>query len=90
MLRKIVFTLDGVLYDVTRGEVRVDQVIKGEFLARWISSLGIFHEPLTLADLASVQWNALLYPFQQWRRKRLPQRGPQPVESALGAAGVTP
>ena len=46
MLRKIVFTLDGVLFDVTRGEVRIDQVITGEFLTRWIASFGGFHAPL--------------------------------------------
>jgi predicted unusual protein kinase regulating ubiquinone biosynthesis (AarF/ABC1/UbiB family) len=52
LFRKIVFTLDGVLRDVNESEVRIDQVIAREYLTRWAASLGIFHAPLTLKDLA--------------------------------------
>jgi ubiquinone biosynthesis protein len=90
MLRKIVFTLDGVLFDVTRGEVRIDQVITSEFLTRWIASFGGFHAPLTLKDLASVQWNALLYPFKAWARKRLPPSRPEVSAPTLGVVEASP
>ena len=89
MFRKVLFTLDGVLHDVTNGEVRVDQIVKSEFVTRWVSSLGAFHEPLTLKDLAGVEWNAFLYPFRAWKRKRMALPGPDSIGSAQGAAGAT-
>ena len=56
LFRKIVFTLDGVLRDVNESEVRIDDVIAREYVTRCISSLGIFHAPLTLEDLACRLW----------------------------------
>lgn len=87
MLRKIVFTLDGVLYDVTQGGVRMDQAITSGFVTRWIASFGGFHAPLTLKDLARVEWNALLYPLREWKRKRLPRAAPEIACSQSGLPG---
>ena len=75
LFRKIVLTLEGVLYDVAGPGVRIDEVIAREFLTRCASSLGLFHAPLQWKDLAAIPWNALLYPLRRlrWdRRFRLP------------------
>lgn len=65
LFRKIVFTLDGVLHDITGSEVRMDSVITREFLTRWFASFGLFHLPLTIEDLAAVEWNALQFSMRQ-------------------------
>jgi ubiquinone biosynthesis protein len=65
LFRKIVLTLDGVLYDVAGPEVRIDEVIAREFLTRCAASLGMFHAPLEWRDFAAIEWNALLYPFRR-------------------------
>ena len=48
LFRKIVLTLDGVLYDVAGPGVRIDEVIAREFLTRCAASLGLFHAPLAV------------------------------------------
>jgi ubiquinone biosynthesis protein len=65
LFRKIVLTLDGVLYDVAGSSVRIDEVIAREFLTRFTASLSLFHAPLEWKDLAAIPWNALLYPFRR-------------------------
>ena len=60
------FTLDGVLHDIAGSHVPIDSVLTREFLTRFISSFGLFHSPLRIRDLASVEWNALLYPGRRW------------------------
>jgi predicted unusual protein kinase regulating ubiquinone biosynthesis (AarF/ABC1/UbiB family) len=65
LFRKIVLTLDGVLYDVAGPGVRIDEVIAREFLTRCAASLGLFHAPLAWKDLAAIPWNALLYPLRR-------------------------
>src|SRR5262249_47326163 len=50
LFRKVLFTLEGVLNDVAGHEVRIDQVILREFLARATASFGIFHAPLEGRD----------------------------------------
>jgi len=65
LFRKIVLTLDGVLYDVAGTDVRIDEVIAREFLTRCAASLGIFHAPLQWKDFAAIEWNALLYPLRR-------------------------
>ncbi|MGO9255292.1 MAG: AarF/UbiB family protein [Bryobacteraceae bacterium] len=66
LFRKIVLTLDGVLYDVAGPGVRIDEVIAREFLTRCASSLGLFHAPLQWKDFAAIEWNALLYPVRRY------------------------
>ena len=65
LFRKIVLTLDGVLYDVAGPDVRIDEVIAREFLTRCAASLGLFHAPLRWKDFAAIEWNALLYPVRR-------------------------
>jgi len=64
LFRKVLFTLDGVLHDVAGHDVAIDQVIIREFLARAISSFGIFHAPLRAKDFITIQRQALAYPFR--------------------------
>ena len=66
LFRKIVFTLDGVLYDVAGHSVRIDQVLAREFVTRCASSLGLFHAPLEWKDFATIEWNALTYPVRRF------------------------
>jgi ubiquinone biosynthesis protein len=65
LFRKIVLTLDGVLYDVAGADVRIDEVIAREFLTRCAASLGVFHAPLEWKDFATIEWNTLLYPVRR-------------------------
>ena len=65
LFRKIVLTLDGVLYDVAGHAVRIDEVIAREFLTRCAASLGWFHAPLQWKDFAAIEWNALKYAVER-------------------------
>ncbi len=60
LFRKILFTLDAVLQDVAGGDVRIDDVVVGDFLSRWLSSLGLFHAPLEWRDLAVLPCSAMI------------------------------
>jgi hypothetical protein len=66
LFRKIVLTLEGVLYDVAGPDVRIDEVIAREFLTRCAASLGLFHAPLAWKDFVTIPWNALLYPVRRF------------------------
>jgi ubiquinone biosynthesis protein len=59
LFRKIFFTLDGVLSDITDGDFRIDTVIARDFLTRWVASWGLFYSPLEARDLLTVPWSAL-------------------------------
>jgi len=64
LFRKVLFTLEGVLHDVAGHDVRIDQVILREFLARAVASLGFFHAPLKSRDFITIQREALYYPLR--------------------------
>lgn len=68
LFRKVLFTLEGVLHDVTGHPVEIDEVIVREFLARAISSGGLFHAPLKSRDFATIQREALCYPVRRLMR----------------------
>ncbi|HJT86387.1 MAG TPA: AarF/UbiB family protein [Bryobacteraceae bacterium] len=68
LFRKMLFTLDGVLEDIAGPDLRMDQIIARDFLTRWLSSFGLFYSPLTLADFAAIEWQALLYPLRAYQR----------------------
>jgi ubiquinone biosynthesis protein len=69
LFRKSLFTLDGVLQDVTGSEVRMDYAIVRHFLTRWAASFGLFYSPLGVRDFLKLEWNALLYPARRWQRR---------------------
>jgi hypothetical protein len=68
LFRKVLFTLDGVLHDVAGCDVRIDEVILREFLARAVASFGLFHAPLKSADFITIQREVLWYPVRRWVR----------------------
>ena len=78
LFRKIVFTLDGVLHDIAGEEVRMDAVIRREFLTRWISSCGLFHSPLAMRDLAAVGQAITFRTLPAWVAHAAPWNRPEP------------
>ncbi len=93
LFRKILFTLDGVLYDIAGGAVRMDRVLAREFLVRCVASFGVFHSPLVADDFVSLPWNALLYPARSWARKVLAAReaaGEEATGSGRNSRGSRP
>jgi len=94
LFRKVLFTLDGVLNDISGSEVRIDSVIAVAFLTRWLGSFGLFHSPLEAGELAGVLWNGMLNPARSWIRSltgsarasrgptpNRPKRSPRPTKS---------
>jgi ubiquinone biosynthesis protein len=66
LMRKVIFTLDGVLRDVAGRQVRLDSIITREFLARWIRQYGTLPDPFRLTDLLAVQRSVLRYATGLW------------------------
>jgi ubiquinone biosynthesis protein len=64
LVRKVLFTLDGVLHDVAGGEVRLDTVLLREFLAR--CARPSLPPPFGLADYLAVQFSAWRYATGLW------------------------
>ena len=90
LFRKVLFTLDGVLHDVAGRDVRIDEVILREFLARAVASFGLFHPPLKSADFITIQREVLWYPVRRWVRlasREYSKSQPFPVGSR-GELGV--
>jgi ubiquinone biosynthesis protein len=66
LLRKVLFTLDGVLHDVAGGAVRMDTVIAREFSERALRNFGSVPPPFTLSDYLAVQRSAVAYALGFW------------------------
>lgn len=66
LIRKVMFTLDGVLRDVAGDEVRIDTIVAGEFISRWVKHAGSLPAPFSLADYFAVQRSALYYASGLW------------------------
>lgn len=66
LIRKVLFTLDGVLRDVAGEDVRLDAVIAREFIARCLRQPGRLPAPFTLGDLLAVEKSALFYATGLW------------------------
>jgi ubiquinone biosynthesis protein len=66
LMRKVIFTLDGVLADIAGGEIRIDAIIAGEFVSRWLKQFGRFPAPFSLADYLAMQRSAFLYATGLW------------------------
>ncbi|HBY59565.1 MAG TPA: hypothetical protein DEH78_07060, partial [Solibacterales bacterium] len=67
MVRKVLFTLDGVLHDVIGGEVRLDNVISREFVARFAKPS--LPPPFGWTDYLAVQLSAFRYATGMWALK---------------------
>ena len=61
MLRKVLFTLDGVQHDIGDPEVSMISIFARHATQRWMSGWNAFGAPLSLRDWMSVQSSALFY-----------------------------
>jgi ubiquinone biosynthesis protein len=66
MLRKVLFTLDGVLHDIGGPEVNVVSVLARHATPLWLTSWKAFGAPLSLRDWLRVQSSALGYGGRLW------------------------
>ncbi len=66
MLRKVLFTLDGVLHDIGTSDVRMEQILARHLMQRWMTSSTPFGSPLWLTDWFAVQSSALFYGSRLW------------------------
>ena len=60
MLRKVLFTLDGIQHDIGAGEVGMASVMTRQAVQSWLTSWANVGAPLTWRDWAGVQWSSLL------------------------------
>jgi ubiquinone biosynthesis protein len=66
LIRKVIFTLDGVLGDIAGDSVRIDTIVAREFLVRWIRQLGALPAPFGVRDLLAVQRSVFNYATGLW------------------------
>jgi ubiquinone biosynthesis protein len=66
LIRKVMFTLDGVLNDIAGGEVRMDTVVLREFISRWIRQIGFLPPPLKFSDYLAANRSVLSYATGLW------------------------
>lgn len=66
MLRKVLFTLDGVLHDIGCPPVNMVSVLARHATPKWLSSWDAFGAPLSLKDWLKVQTSALGYGGRLW------------------------
>ncbi len=66
LIRKTLFTLEGVLQDVAGEDVRPDLIVAREFMARWLEGWGVLPDPLTVGDLLAMERSALFYGSGLW------------------------
>lgn len=59
MLRKVLFTLDGIQHDLGAGEVGMASIMARQGLQSWLSNRRSFGSPLSLRDWMGVQWSTL-------------------------------
>ena len=66
MMRKVLFTLDGVVHDIAGPNVGMGLVIARRILQNWVSKLANFGAPLQRRDWTRVQLSTLLYGARIW------------------------
>jgi hypothetical protein len=81
LIRKVLFTLDGVLRDVAGQDVRLDAVVAREFFARWFKQFGWLPAPFKLSDLLAVERSALFYISGLWSWTAKPALAPPSAAS---------
>jgi predicted unusual protein kinase regulating ubiquinone biosynthesis (AarF/ABC1/UbiB family) len=59
MLRKVLFTLDGIQHDIGAGEISMASILAREGLQSWLSSWAGLGSPLSFKDWLGVQWSTL-------------------------------
>ncbi len=66
MLRKVLFTLDGILHEIAGSSVSLDFVLAHHLMQRWTADSRTFGSPLSLTDWMAVQSSALFYGSRLW------------------------
>ena len=66
MLSKVMFTLDGILHDISGSETAMGFTLARHIAQRWITDRAAFRSPLMTRDLITLQCSALLYPGRLW------------------------
>jgi ubiquinone biosynthesis protein len=66
MLRKVLFTLDGVQHDIGDPEVSVVSILARHATPRWLTSWKAFGSPLSPRDWLTVQFSTLFYGGRVW------------------------
>ncbi len=59
MLRKVLFTLDGIQHDLGAGEIGMAAILVRCGLQSWLTSWSNFGSPLSLRDWLGVEWSTL-------------------------------
>lgn len=59
MLRKVLFTLDGIQHDLGAGEIGITSVMSRQALQTWLSRWGRVGSPLTWRDWLDLEWSTL-------------------------------
>ncbi len=66
MLRKVLFTLDGILYDIAGPGFRMESGLARHVGLNWLKQWSSIGSPLSLSDWMLVPLSALLYPSRIW------------------------
>ena len=61
MLRKVLFTLDGILHDIAGSTVSTEFVVVQCLLQKWLKNRSYLGWPLSSRDWVEVYWSAMLY-----------------------------
>jgi hypothetical protein len=62
MLRKVLFTLDGILHDIAGPSDSIELVLLQRLLQRWLKGLTSVGWPLSARDWIGVYRSVMLYP----------------------------
>lgn len=62
LLRKVMFTLDGILHEIAGPSGNMELVMVQRLLQNWLKNPGELGWPLSLRDWVAVYWSAVLYP----------------------------
>lgn len=86
MLSKVMFTLDGILGDITGADTEMGAAIVRHMVKHWITDRKAFRSPLAVKDWVTLQCSSLLYTprlWMHWERAILDRLLPD-------VAGLTP
>jgi hypothetical protein len=66
MLRKALFTLDGILHEIAGSAISIDVVLARYLAQRWMSDSRTIGSPLSFTDWMAVHSSALFYGSRWW------------------------
>jgi len=89
-LRKVLFTLDGILHDIAGRDFRMEFVLARHLALNWLNRWSSFGSPLALSDWMLLPLSTLLYPSRIWMQwaQTLTDRSPSRVGEAVVRAKI--